>query len=288
MKTLLLVILGTVLGCGALEAQILVNGDFENGTAGWAFSGDAAVSSAVPVASGTAAVVFSGTTGQAGVVSQSLVTTPGQAYRVTFAMGETNGVQAVQLTDFAPGVALIVTLIDDNGYHLAFTEFGTPISGTTAYVPLTVLFTATTANTRLSFTDFSHLGAGGALLLDYVTVQPIAPFTRPGQYRGTLRLTRTIQGTTTTTAQTIPVTARVWPSGAFTGYFNNSETTFTGSIAADDGSVTYGNTETATGTATLRGNVLRMTVTEKGTFGGNFNQYVIDSTRAFVLTRVGP
>lgn len=272
----------------AAHAQ-LTNGDFELGTTGWTFSGNALVSSQVPVASGTAAVIFTGTSGLGGVVSQTVTTSSGQAYRLTFALGETNGISTSDLIDFPPGDQLRVLVINTtSGTHLANSTFGLDESGASTYVTRTILFTATSSSTLISFNDHSYPGSAGAVLLDNVTLTPVTAFSNPGRYNGTLKITRTFTDTKVTTTRTLPVTGQIWPSGAFALLETNTDTYLTGSVSDDGTAATYGLDEEHSGTSTIKGKNVKITFTYTNSLDDNFFENHIKTTNAFNLTRVGP
>jgi hypothetical protein len=265
--------------------NLVTNGDFENGSTGWTFTGDAAVSSQVPAESGDSAVVFSGSTGLDGIVSQTFSTIAGQAYRLTFHYGETNGIPGGGFLDFDPGIELLATIVDSNGNYLVYSDFFPDIFAYTPYIACTALFTPAGSSTTLTFYDLSHYGAHAAGLVDNVSVSAVPATSHAGAYRGTLKLTRTLLPSDISTVTNIPVTLDVALSGAFTGCFDNSETTFDGTLA-DSGAVTYGDTEIGTGTVTFGKDTIKMTITETSSFDSNFRAYGVRTTHEFSVTRI--
>jgi hypothetical protein len=83
------------------------------------------------------------------------------------------------------------------------------------------------------------------------------------------------------------VTLHIPASGAFTGFFDNSETTFDGTID-DSGDLTYGDTENLTGTAVFGKNTIKMTIVSSNAFNSNFREYGYSTTHEYSVTRVGP
>lgn len=98
MKTKLALCLAALLTCGAAQANLIKNGDFESGTANWTFSGNVTTTNTMPyfgagsaAKNGTKMIAFNAGDSKAnGVLSQSFATVAGQAYVVSFDYGVTS------------------------------------------------------------------------------------------------------------------------------------------------------------------------------------------------------
>ncbi|MEO5714730.1 MAG: DUF642 domain-containing protein, partial [Luteolibacter sp.] len=153
----------------------LVNGSFESGETGWTMTGNrlAYASDGSYVATdGTKLLVLSGGTATPNaVISQSITTTVGQTYQLSFDVGSlaVNTAEQRLKVDVAGTVS-----------RLSQTEsvFGNN-SGTSVWVSKTYTFTADSTSTTLTFSDISPTSAGIDLLLDNVKIQlPGGPTTR--------------------------------------------------------------------------------------------------------------
>lgn len=109
MKTKLLLCITTFLACSAAQANVIQNGDFENGLANWAYSGNVTATNTVPyfgagsaAKDGTTMIAFNaGDTKGTGVLSQSFATIAGQNYMVSFNYGLTSCTNCVQKINVA-------------------------------------------------------------------------------------------------------------------------------------------------------------------------------------------
>ena len=172
MRTSILAALATaLLGVGAAHADpILTNGDFETGTfAGWAASGTLGIfdSAFVDLNSGATGstgtglftVFGSANTGSTGVISQSIATTAGVAYNLSFQYGTYGPTHASQ------------------GIHVTAGDLNITVTSATAINALTNAlksytfgFTATGSSTTISFADVSGTTVGVDGVLDNVSV----------------------------------------------------------------------------------------------------------------------
>ena len=156
-----------------ISSGVLANGSFELGFTGWTTNGGNVFwFNYVPrVTDGTNAVEFNaGQVTPNGVLAQSFVTTPGQAYQLAFDEGAIWGTpstpQSLQVTVSGSGTLLSQTV----------TVYGTG-STSSAYTTTNFTFVANSAITTLSFQDVSSSGLNMDLLLDNVrvTIQGAAP-----------------------------------------------------------------------------------------------------------------
>lgn len=180
MKTLLL-LLATV---GTAHAQLLVNGSFESPTlgstqnitgsftfGGWSgfaesTGGNAGVvvgtDSGLAPAHGNQHFTFNGgNNSPGGWIQQTLTTTPGTAYTLTFSVGRSGQTgYDLQLRTTATDTLSSSTLLNTL----------TAPAGGIGYTSVTLTFTATGESTRLRFTDASTNNLNSDLYLDNVSV----------------------------------------------------------------------------------------------------------------------
>ncbi len=153
----------------------LANGSFEQGETGWIMTGNRIVfdTDASYIAyDGSKLLVFNAANNTPdAVVKQSFATTPGQAYKLAFRMGILAGNGAEQRLKIA---------LDGTSQLLSQTEslFGNS-QANTVWTAKSYNFTADSTVTMLTFTDMSILTGGVDLLLDNVTVTPVAPNAAP-------------------------------------------------------------------------------------------------------------
>jgi lysophospholipase L1-like esterase len=147
--------------------QVLVNGSFESGESGWAMTGSRVViPSQTPYlpSNGTNFLVLNGGGNPAnGVISQTFGTVPGQPYSLSYDVGVyalNTATQTLQLS--INGAAALITPVVEN-----FTGNGL---GNSVYLSRSLVFTADSAATTISFSDLSTTTAGIDLLLDNVSV----------------------------------------------------------------------------------------------------------------------
>jgi lysophospholipase L1-like esterase len=147
--------------------QVLVNGSFESGESGWSMTGSRVVidSSApyLPSNGNRLLVLNGGGNPSSAVISQTFGTVPGQPYSLSYDVGVlalNTATQTLQLT--INGAAALITPITEN-----FTGNGLADS---VYLSRSLVFTADSATTTISFSDLSPTTAGIDLLLDNVSV----------------------------------------------------------------------------------------------------------------------
>lgn len=190
MKTLLLIALSTLISqLSTARAQLVLNGSFESptlsstqnitgsfnlgawngfaestgGNAGLVFGTD----SGLAPADGTQHFTFNGgNNSPGGWIQQTLTTTPGTAYTLTFAIGRSGQTgYDLQLrttaTDTATSTSLLNTL--------------TAPSGGIGYTSVTLSFIASGTSTRLRFTDASTNNLNSDLYLDNVSLSSAIP-----------------------------------------------------------------------------------------------------------------
>jgi len=98
MKTKLALCITALLACGAAQANLIKNGDFENGLTDWKATGNVTTTSSMPyfgagnaTDNGAKMVAFNAGDSKAnGVLSQSFATVAGLTYLVSFDYGVTN------------------------------------------------------------------------------------------------------------------------------------------------------------------------------------------------------
>jgi hypothetical protein len=151
MKIKVLAVLLSLLAAGAAQANVITNGNFENGLTGWTSSGNVNAASFTgnyfgggsTAANGTTMVAFNwGDSAPNGVLAQAFATTVGASYTVTFDYGHTaNGTQGITWGAYSATNAVLNSayVVDTNASGLLQT--------------FTYTFTATTASTTLRFTD---------------------------------------------------------------------------------------------------------------------------------------
>jgi VCBS repeat-containing protein len=146
----------------------LTNGSFESGQTGWNMAGSFLVydSDGTYVASnGTKMVVLNGGNGTPnGTISQTVATTPGQSYELTFDLGVlalNTAEQTLKLeaTGTAPLLSQTLSIFGDG-------------SGTSIWSPKSYSFVADSISTTITFTDLSTSTNLIDLLLDNVSVSP--------------------------------------------------------------------------------------------------------------------
>jgi hypothetical protein len=275
------------LGASLHAQNFISDGDFSGGVGPWTITGGASIVQSAPGSPGVAGVVFTGTTGTGGAVTQTFATIPGDAYRLNFDLGETNGVLTGSLYTFRPYVSILVTIQGANGGMLVTTVFNPQNPSSNIYETHTAMFIATSTQTTLAFTDTSNPAAGASPILENVSVAPVAAFSYPGTYHGSFRLVRTVAGTDATTTLSYSVVAHINSFGVITGFFSPVETTFTGTIT-DSGAVTYGDDESTVGSASVSKSGIKITIPGGFSFDANFRTYGYNTTRTFSLRRVGP
>lgn len=124
-KKIMSLIVMSALGMGVAHANIVTNGDFESGGAGWVsngffFSGGLGVGGSI--AAGTACVFPSCVSdfGSGAFIEQNLGTVAGQTYNLSFWVGETSGPTS-ELSVFWNG-SLVADILNPANYTL---DFGT-------------------------------------------------------------------------------------------------------------------------------------------------------------------
>ncbi len=181
----------------------LVNGSFESNLDGWTSSGNLAVQGGAPYTATAGSKLIAFNTGQRtpnGVLSQSFGTTPGQIYQLAFDMGVlayNNSQQRLQveLTGSASLFSQTFTTTRINGINVR-------------WEPKTLLFTANSGTTTLTFRDLSATSDSLDLTLDNVRIIP--------------QITRTL------TVQSSPAAgASITVSPADSGGLANGTTNFT-------------------------------------------------------------
>lgn len=147
--------------------QLVNNHSFESGYTGWNGSGNHYVASSSPYAAVDAKSLVAFNAGQAapnGTLSQSLATTPGQTYSLTFHVGVlayNANEQKLQVTVTGASSLLARTLsLVGNGY------------GTPKWTSQSFTFVADSTTTTVAFKDVSTVTHDLDLLLDYVCVSP--------------------------------------------------------------------------------------------------------------------
>jgi hypothetical protein len=145
----------------------VLNGSFEYGVAAWTFNGVVSISTNqnYGVTNGTQLVHFNwGQQPPNGVLSQTIVTTPGQMYTLAFDVGAFSTIntneQRMQVTVQGSSPLLSRTI-----------SVNAPGNGG-AYVPQIFTFVANSSATTLSFHDISPTTTNVDLLLDNVRVTP--------------------------------------------------------------------------------------------------------------------
>lgn len=147
----------------------LVNGSFESGISGWTGSGNQYVQmvAANPNIDGVRILVFNGANSTPnGVVTQSFATVPGQSYEILFRMG----VLAFNRLEQRLQVDLNgSSLIRSQTFALA--GLG---GGLTRWQETSLVFTANSSSTTLTFRDRSATTNAIDLYLDHARVRPLA------------------------------------------------------------------------------------------------------------------
>lgn len=152
------------------ESMLAVNGSFESDLTGWTRSGNMAVQSAAPYTptKGTKLVAFNaGQLAPNGVLSQTLPTTGGRGYRLSFDMGAfgyNTNTQKLQVTIAGKTALLAQTL-----------SVAAPGNGTTRWLPQSFQFVADGPSTTVTFRDVSTTGSSIDLVLDNVAVAGAIP-----------------------------------------------------------------------------------------------------------------
>lgn len=156
------------------DSQLIVNGSFESGLAGWTSSGNLMIQSSTPYAAtdGMHLVGFNGVNSTPnGVLSQTFSTEPGVTYTLEFDAGVlayNTAQQKTQVTVAGSGNVLSKTItLTGNG------------DGSNQWVPQLFTFIANSTTTTLSFSDVSATTNGLDHLLDHVRVTG-ASATSPG------------------------------------------------------------------------------------------------------------
>jgi hypothetical protein len=98
MKTKIALCIATFLTCGAVQANIITNGDFENGFANWTHTGHVNTTTTMPyfgagsaAKNGATMIAFNAGDSKAdGLLSQTFATVAGQTYTVSFDYGVTS------------------------------------------------------------------------------------------------------------------------------------------------------------------------------------------------------
>ena len=145
---------------------VLANGSFESNYTGWTATGNQLVpppEAGYVASAGVKNVAFNaGQSTPNGVLSQTFMTTPGQAYVLAFDVGALSFVnqdaQWMQVTVQGSGALLDQTM-----------SVVGPGNGTT-YVPLSFVFVANSTTTTLTFRDVSLTTTNIDLVLDNVRV----------------------------------------------------------------------------------------------------------------------
>ena len=144
----------------------LINGGFENDTAGWTITGSHFIvdsDSIYTATNGVKLLVANGAQlAPSAVISQSFPTTPGESYALDFDMGivgATNTQQRLQI-NIAGNTTLISKLETINGIG----------ANTSRWLPKSFSFVANSATTTITFTDVSLSGNLVDLLLDNVRI----------------------------------------------------------------------------------------------------------------------
>ncbi len=161
------------------NSQVLANGSFETGDAGWTASGNLIVQSDAEGAAtdGVSWVVFNGGDSDPdGELTQSFPTVPGSSYTVAFDAGTLSSYNRQQI--------LRVSASGAGNTPETFTLPGLR-NGNILWNPYTYTFVAAGTNSTLTFTDVSEITASVDLLLDNVRVfsstsPPYAPPTAIG------------------------------------------------------------------------------------------------------------
>ena len=145
--------------------QVLNNGSFESGYAGWTQTGNQEIRNLSPyiASDGTRLVAFNtGNLAPNGVLSQTFPTTSGATYTVAFDAG---------LYSFSTSTqSLQVSVMGSNSRLSQVVNLSANTNGATRWFPQSFTFVANSATSTLSFRDQSPTSNGLDLLLDSVRV----------------------------------------------------------------------------------------------------------------------
>ncbi|MGD7653909.1 MAG: DUF642 domain-containing protein [Verrucomicrobiales bacterium] len=145
----------------------LVNGSFESDFLGWSATGNTTIKSLPPyeTTDGVKTAAFNaGNTTPDGVVSQTILTTPGQPYMLSFDMGVLAYNTSLQ--------SLLVEVTGSPSLLAETFELRGSGNGNVVWRSLDLPFTADSASTTIAFSDVSPATNSLDLLLDRVRVTP--------------------------------------------------------------------------------------------------------------------
>jgi hypothetical protein len=264
-----------ILQIPAKAQNLLSNGGFENGLAGWTASGNLAVEDSVPVAQGSNALVFESTAGPTGIVSQTFNASPGAAYLLTYDYAATGtGINE----------SLGVSVVDTNGDQAIATQvFANSIAN--SYHTFSALFIATTSSMTVTFQDQSITSAARDGLLDNIQIVSAPSFSYPGVYTGTVVESGSIYNGQIAVSKTIPIKMQITPAGQFFVIEMTSPPVTAVGTVSDTGGATLGNTGAYTGTATFSAKGGTIDITTNSSFGANFAPYAFIENRKYVLRK---
>jgi hypothetical protein len=243
-------ILLTALGLFTASSQgqnLLTNGSFEAGNlTGWTGTGNLEVESNVPVSDGSDALVFLSPNGPTGVLSQTFATTVNGIYQLTYDYAATgHGINT----------SMVAGITDANAHALVETQSFPSTSGG-AYRTHTAVFVATTPTMTVTFQDESSGSVTRDGLLDNVQVVAIPPFSRAGNYAGTVVESGSFYGGDITLSRTLAIKVQIDGAGQFFYFEVTSPLSYAQGTISDSGTATLGNDGLAVGTATFRGSDL--------------------------------
>jgi hypothetical protein len=171
MKTKVIAVFLSLLATGSAHANLITNGNFENGASAWTISGHVNTAAFNGNYFGGGSNAINGTTMMAfnagdsspnGVLSQSFATTAGSTYTVSFDYGTNSGSQSITWGAYSATDAVLASkfITDTNPSGLLDTY--------------TYTFVATGALTTLRFTDYAGNSTNSVDgLLDNVSVNAV-------------------------------------------------------------------------------------------------------------------
>lgn len=205
----------------------LINGSFEAGYSGWTASGNQELrSNAAPYVAtdGTTLISFNnGNTAPNGSLSQTLATTPGQDYLLTFDLG----VLAYNTSQ----QRMLVTITGNGTIISSYQSISKTGTAVLQWSRRQIAFTANSATTVIVFRDTSATTANINLLLDNVRIAAVTPV--PGDLLVNGGFEKGFEGWQATGNRTISQSSASSPSSEGTRHvsFNSGNTTPNGTVS---------------------------------------------------------
>jgi hypothetical protein len=266
--TLLTLLAATAIVTSATAQNLITNGDFETGLLTPWIGGTV---SADPAGG------FFATTSS--TISQTVPTTAGTQYLFS-------GSLRINGTGFIGSTASMTAVPSGGGAPNGTRPVSPPI-GTTGFIHASLLFTASTASTTLTFSFVPFPGFSDSITVDNVTLLEVAPGKLAGRYSGNNVTTLSLTTPELSNKTTRKVTARITDDNRI--YILDGTQAIFGGIILNDGTFDLSSptVASASGTAKIRGKRIELEFGGPSLIASDFAATAIPNTvrNRVVLTR---